>query len=112
MLLNTGTYHLIIRSLGFNQAEKEVILNTDSIYLNIVLSNQEFIIKEVKVFPGKEDPAYFIMRKAIAKAPYYREKIKHYEADLYIKSNFLKLYFNVIVVPTYLRSLYGAESRG
>jgi hypothetical protein len=43
------------------------------------------------------------MRKAIAKAPYYRTKIKRYEADLYIKSNFAftsipKIYQNKIEV--------------
>ena len=88
LLLNSGTYHLTIRSLGFIQVEKEIQLNSDSINLNIILIKQEFKIKEVKVFPGNEDPAYFIMRKTIAKAPFYRQKIKHYEADLYIKSNF------------------------
>lgn len=86
--LNRGTYNLTIRSLGFIQIEKEVVLNSDSIHFNITLKNQEYQIKEVKIFPGDEDPAYFIMRKAIAKAPFYRQNIKHYEADLYIKSNF------------------------
>ncbi len=88
LLLNMGTYHLTIRSLGFNQVEKEVVLNTDSLNFDIILKTQEYEIKEIKIFPGDEDPAYFIMRKAMTKAPYYRKKIKHYEADLYIKSNF------------------------
>ena len=86
--LNKGIYHFTIRSLGYFQIEKEVKLTTDSIHLNITLQPQNFEIKEVKIFPGKEDPAYFIIRKAITKAHFYREKIKHYEADLYIKSNF------------------------
>ncbi|HKI90191.1 MAG TPA: DUF5686 family protein [Draconibacterium sp.] len=88
MKLNRGTYHLTIRSLGYLQIEKEVHLNSDSLYLPVMMQRQEFQIKEIKVFPGKEDPAMFIIRKAITKAPYYRDKIKHYEADLYIKSNF------------------------
>jgi len=86
--LNSGTYHLTVRSLGFVQVIKEVDLNTDSLNFNIILKNQKYDIKEVKIFPGDEDPAYFIIRKAITKASYYRQKIKHYEADLYIKSNF------------------------
>jgi len=86
--LDKGTYNLTIRSLGFIQIEKEVKLNTDTLFLDLVMKRQEFQIKEVKVFPGKEDPAYFIIRKAITKAQYYRNKIKHYEADLYIKANF------------------------
>ena len=101
--LNKGVYHFTVRSLGYFQIEKEVEVNTDSIHLNITLQSQEFEIKEIKVFPGKEDPAYFIIRKAMAKAPFYREKIKHYEADLYIKSNFIftnipKIYQNKIQI--------------
>ncbi|NOR73972.1 MAG: hypothetical protein GQ525_02310 [Draconibacterium sp.] len=86
--LTQGIYHLRIRSLGYIQVEKEIQITNDSINLNVVLRRQEFEIKEVKIFPGKEDPAYYIIRKAITKAHFYREKIKHYKADLYIKSNF------------------------
>ena len=86
--LENGVYHFTVRSMGFVQLIKEVNVNSDSSYLEIVLKKQSFEIKEVKIFPGKEDPAWFIMRKAIAKAPYYRQKIKHYEADMYIKANF------------------------
>jgi len=99
--LPKGDYSLTIRSMGFLQENKSVSLQADSLFLPIILKVQEFELKEVKVFPGKEDPAYFIMRKAMAKAPYYRNKIKHYSADLYIKSNFAftnipKLYQNKI----------------
>ncbi|WP_340112296.1 DUF5686 and carboxypeptidase regulatory-like domain-containing protein [Maribellus mangrovi] len=83
-----GSYHLTIRSMGFLQKNTIVKINRDSVFLPVVMQIQKFELKEVKIFPGKEDPAYFIMRKAIAKAPYYREKIKHYVADLYIKANF------------------------
>ena len=86
--LTPGSYHLTVRSMGYLQQEKTIKLNRDSVYLPIVMQVQKFELKEVKVFPGKEDPAYFIMRKAIAKAPYFREKIKHYVADLYLKANF------------------------
>ena len=101
--LTNGIYHFTIRSLGYQQVIKEVNVNSDSIKMDIKLQLQPFEIKEVKVFPGKEDPAWFIMRKAIAKAPYYRTKIKHYEADMYIKSNFAfssipKVYQNKIEV--------------
>ena len=86
--LSAGTYHLTIRSMGYEQEEKTVNLQTDSLFIPVILEVQNFELAEIKVFPGDEDPAYFIMRKAIAKAPYYRGKIKHYSADLYIKSNF------------------------
>lgn len=101
--LPKGNYNLIIRSMGYQQVNKRVNLQTDSLFIPIQLKTQAFEIKEVKVFPGKEDASYFIMRKAMAKAPYYRKKIKHYNADLYIKSNFAfsnipKLYQNKIQI--------------
>ncbi|MFV0593009.1 MAG: DUF5686 and carboxypeptidase regulatory-like domain-containing protein [Draconibacterium sp.] len=86
--LPKGNYHLTVRSMGYLQQNKEVTLDRDSLFLSITMHVQKFELKEVKIFPGKEDPAYLIMRKAIAKAPYYRDRIKHYTADLYIKSNF------------------------
>ncbi|MCG6186282.1 DUF5686 and carboxypeptidase regulatory-like domain-containing protein [Maribellus maritimus] len=101
--LEKGTYHFLIRSLGYQQIEKEITLASDSLLFDIVLLQQEYQIKEIKVFPGKEDPAYYIIRKAMANAAYFREKIKHYEANLYIKSNFTftnipKLYQNRIEI--------------
>ena len=86
--LANGTYHLTVRSMGYLQQNLEVEHTTDSMFLPIVMQVQEFELKEIKVFPGAEDPAYFIIRKAIAKAAFYRTKIKHYNADLYLKANF------------------------
>ncbi len=101
--ISTGEHQLVIRCMGYVQVEKSIKVTSDSIFIPVVMKRQEFEIKEVKVFPGNEDPAMMIMRKAIAKAPYYREKIKHYEASLYIKSNFSftnipRLYQNKIEV--------------
>ena len=101
--LPRGNYNINIRSLGYLQLDKTVEINTDTIFLQVKLERQEYLIKEVKVFPGKEDPAYFIVRKAMAKARFYREQIKHYEAELYVKSNFTftnipKLYQNKIEI--------------
>ncbi|MCK3684910.1 DUF5686 and carboxypeptidase regulatory-like domain-containing protein [Maribellus sp. YY47] len=86
--LPKGSYHFTIRSMGYLQQNKQITLDRDSLFLPVTLHVQKFELKEIKIFPGKEDPAYLIMRKAIAKAPYYRDRIKHYTADLYIKSNF------------------------
>ena len=89
VMLDKGNYHFTIRCLGYKQLEKNIVLITDSMNVNFSLENQDFKIQEIKVFGGKDDPALNIMRKAIANAPYYRQKIKHYEADLYLKGNFI-----------------------
>ena len=104
--LEKGTYHFTVRSMGYIQELLEVKVNNDSINLNIKLKKQTFELKEVLVLPGKEDPAWYIMRKAIAKAPFYRQKIKHYEADMYIKANF---YFSSI--PTVYKNKIEIDGR-
>lgn len=104
--LEHGTYHFTVRSMGYIQEQMEVNVVADSTNLNIRLKKQTFELKEVKVFPGREDPAWYIMRKAIAKAPYYKQKIKHYEADMYIKANF---FFSSI--PTVYKNKIEIEGR-
>lgn len=44
------------------------------------------MLKEVVIYAAasNEDPAYHIMRKAIAHAPYYRYQIKEYTSEAYI----------------------------
>ncbi|MDV7399646.1 DUF5686 family protein, partial [Arthrospira platensis SPKY1] len=39
------------------------------------------------VYEGTEDPAYTVMRKAIAKASYHRQQLDSYEAEVYIKGS-------------------------
>lgn len=39
------------------------------------------------MFEGREDPAYTVMRKAIAKASYHRQQLDRYEAMVYIKGS-------------------------
>jgi hypothetical protein len=41
--------------------------------------------RTVTVKAGKEDPAYTIMRKAIAKAKFHTQQIDAYSATVYIK---------------------------
>lgn len=84
-----GKFTLLVRSMGYKQLDEKLEITRDSIQHNFILEKQEFQLGEVIVFGGKEDPAVQIMRKAIANAPAYRQKIKHYEADLYIKANFI-----------------------
>ena len=52
---------------------------------NIVLSEQIYSLREVNVVKGVEDPAYSVMRKAIANAPYYRTQVKGFRAGTYLK---------------------------
>ncbi len=85
--LKPGSYHVNYRCLGYETVSETVnIPANDRIYRKIELKSKEFNLKEV-VISNKEDPAYEIMRKAIAKAPFYQRIVKNYEAECYIKGN-------------------------
>jgi hypothetical protein len=69
-----------VQSLGYETLfvtlEKEQI---------IFLSVQSNIMAEVTVSAKAEDPAYYIMRKAIILSEYYKKQIVNYQCDIYLK---------------------------
>lgn len=85
--LAPGNYSVEYKCLGFKTEEREVkISSTGTISVDVTLEENPFMLNEVTVSKG-EDPAYPIMRKAIAKAPVYAKSAKAYTADVYIKGN-------------------------
>jgi hypothetical protein len=85
MKLPSGTYHLEIRSLGYEVRIEKVQLKEDT-YLTITLINKDIQLEAVNITPG-EDPAYGIMRKAIEKAPYYESLVKSTTYEIYSKGS-------------------------
>ncbi len=86
--LEPGTYTMFFQALGFSRVEKKVVLNSENIEENITLTSQDYRINEVRVYSGKEDPAYSIMRKSISLAPYFLRQVKHYKSNVYLKGGF------------------------
>lgn len=85
--LPTGKYTVEYRCLGYENLQEIIVLSANKkVTKHIVLQEKPIELAEV-VISNKEDPAYEIMRKAIAKAPYYQQVIKEYEAESYIKGN-------------------------
>jgi uncharacterized protein DUF5686/carboxypeptidase-like protein len=89
-----GFYHITIHSfpatvvfkhLGYGTVgiQMEPFSGSDS--LNITLSPENYTISEVVISANDEDPAYGIMRKAIAKRKFYKQELKEYACDVYIK---------------------------
>lgn len=78
--LPCGEHKAKIQSLAYETLfitlEKEQI---------IFLSVQSNIMAEVTVSAKAEDPAYYIMRKAIILSEYYKKQIAKYECDIYLK---------------------------
>lgn len=83
--LPAGQYTCEVSSLGFiSQTFTFQMLNRDY-EKDIVLAERTYSLPEVNITKGNEDPAYAVMRKAIARAPYYRTQIKSYTAGTYLK---------------------------
>ena len=58
-----------------------------AVVLSTYLLHAQYEIPPVYVSAKKEDPAYTIMRKAIGMAPYYRNIVQSYRAEVYLKGN-------------------------
>jgi hypothetical protein len=83
--LPEGTYTLSFQFLGHESQQKVVTVEKEFIEINITLKVQATQLREVIVNASNEDPAYTIMRKAIAKAKYHTQQLDSYSAQVYMK---------------------------
>lgn len=84
--LKSGKHIISFMSLGFNTQDFEITFTENkTLSLDIKLIPASIQIKEVKIMSGGEDPAYPLMRKAIAMAPYHARQIKKYNAEIYLR---------------------------
>ena len=87
--LNPGTYTILFRSLGYKQVRKEVLVGNTVQVADIVMDTESYQIKEVTITQKTEDPAYAIMRRVIAWAPYHLNQLKHYQSEVYLKGTMI-----------------------
>jgi|GEM_PF-88852 len=85
--LAPGDYTLIFQYLGYNAELREIAVGEGFRELDVSMKSQSFTLKQVDVIEGREDPAYTVMRKAIAKASYHRQQLESYSAQVYIKGS-------------------------
>lgn len=85
--LPAGTYTLTYQYLGHETQEHQVTVGDTFVELNIVLKGQATELRSVIITAGDEDPAYTIMRKAIAKASYHMQQLDSYSAQVYMKGS-------------------------
>ncbi len=83
--LEDGVYTVFYQSLGYNQDFRQIAIAGETVVRDVSLTVQYFQLPEVTVSSGREDPAYAIMRKVIARAPYYLNAVEHYRAMVYLK---------------------------
>jgi hypothetical protein len=82
-----GSYEVVFQYLGYQTVVRQIEVGADFVTVDIVLVAQATVLQTVTVKSGKEDPAYTIMRKAIAKANYHRNQLDEYKARVYIKGS-------------------------
>ena len=82
-----GTYNLSFRSMGYTPQTKTINVKYEDIILDVELNIQSYILAGVTVRADDEDPAYAVMRKAIARAPGFINQAKSYTSEVYIKGS-------------------------
>ena len=102
--LDAGTYDMVFQYLGYESIIKVVEINNEFSTLNVTLKPQTIVLQNVVIKGGKEDPAYTIMRKAIAKAKYHTNQLDTYSAQVYIKGT-----GRLIDSPFFLRKTIAKE---
>ncbi|MCX6230186.1 MAG: DUF5686 and carboxypeptidase regulatory-like domain-containing protein [Bacteroidetes bacterium] len=85
--MHSGEYQVDFRCLGYQSVSRQINVVKGFSTLDIRLKEQAIVSKTVTIVGSKEDPAYGIMRKAVAASYYYRMLVKAYDANLYIKGS-------------------------
>ncbi len=83
--LAPGNYELVFQHLGYASVLKNVQVQDSYVSLDITLADQAITLKEIEVNARAEDPAYTIIRKAIAKSKFHRLQVQSYQAKVYVK---------------------------
>ena len=83
--LPAGHYELVYKFLGYESVTRVIEVADSFVEVNVTMKQESVVLATVTVKASKEDPAYTIMRKAIAKAKYHTQQIDSYIAHAYIK---------------------------
>ncbi|TNE51958.1 MAG: carboxypeptidase-like regulatory domain-containing protein [Bacteroidetes bacterium] len=78
-----GTHEIVFQYIGYKQKVEQVEIGDKAIRLTVRMEPSALQISEVVI--TTEDPAYPIMRKAIEKRAYYKNRTQRYSCDVYIK---------------------------
>ena len=82
-----ATYTVYFQYVGYETRVETITIGPAGVRLDIVLKPQTLVLRDVTITAGKEDPAYTIMRKAIAKAKYHTQQLDRYTARVYMKGS-------------------------
>jgi len=80
-----GNYNIVFYYVGYKAHHKTIAYQGGKITHHVMLDVDDNILKELVIKANAEDPAYPIMRKAIANREKNKKSIQSVEADLYVK---------------------------
>lgn len=83
--LPDGTWKVLFQYIGYQTVAKKFLIENKTQTIHVILEPQNVQLTEVKILASGEDPAYYVMRHAIAMAPYYRNQVAEYSCNLYLK---------------------------
>lgn len=85
--LTPGNYELSFQYLGYQTVNVKVSLGESNLLIDVTLQPQDYLLPEVIITSTGEDPAYYVMRKAIGMSQYYQNQLDGYEASVYLKGS-------------------------
>lgn len=117
--LKNGEYTFDFSSLGYERKTLPITISKPQTTVAVEMEEKSYALKEVRVSAKGEDPAYAIMRKAIAMAPFYLHQVKKYEAEVYMKGTiqvdkmprYVKLVANEKELKNISKKLFLTESQ-
>src|SRR5688572_25282292 len=80
-----GPHEIVFRYLGYKMRVEMVEAKGIPVNLNVTLQTENYTLTEVKILPDGADPAYAIIRNAIAKRKFYLTQVDEYSCDVYVK---------------------------
>ncbi len=102
--LSAGVYNITFQTIGYETVVKRINVSNAFVTTNIILKAQTYELAQVEVTSGGRDPAYTIMRKAIAKAKFHTNQLDAYTTQVYIKGS-----GRLIDSPFFLRKMIAKE---
>jgi len=84
-LTRNDDYNIAYQYVGYKKALYNIRYAGLPIQKDIALLIDDNILNELTISADREDPAFEIIRKAIKKRSYFKNQVKKYEADLYVK---------------------------
>jgi hypothetical protein len=85
--LKSGMYTCEFRCIGYDTQTKTVDVSSVGANIHVVLTEKTQNLKEVVVHVSSENPAYNVMRRAIARAPYHLYQVSAYSSENYLKGS-------------------------